>query len=133
MATRGNRAVIYARISLDRSGDELGVQRQVKACRDLADQRGGSIAREDVHNDRSAFSRKPRPEFEALMQDVSAGLVDQIIVWRTDRFYRRVSDLERIVPMVDRAGVSVEAVMSGQVNLATADGRMMARIMGSVA
>jgi DNA invertase Pin-like site-specific DNA recombinase len=127
------RCAIYARISMDKTGDELGVQRQVAACRDLARQRGWTVAREYIDNDRSAYSRKPRPEFEALMADVQLGTLDRIIVWRTDRFYRRVADLERIVPMVERAGVSVEAVMSGQVNLATADGRMMARIMGSVA
>jgi DNA invertase Pin-like site-specific DNA recombinase len=123
------KAAIYARISSDRSGQELGVARQVEACRELCQREGWTVAWEFVDNDISAFSGARRPQFEAMLQ--GARDYDVIVVWSTDRLYRRLSDLERIVQALD--SVPVVGVKSGRVDLSTADGRLNARLLGSVA
>jgi DNA invertase Pin-like site-specific DNA recombinase len=119
----------YVRISDARGGDDAGVARQAKAISKLAADNGWTITRIYEDNSRSAFSGKTRPAFEEMLANLHG--VDAVLVWRTDRLYRRLSDLERLV---DELGdVPVIAVMSGRVDLATADGRLNARLLGSVA
>lgn len=124
------RAVIYARISDARDGDTAGVDRQTKDCQALADERGWTVVGTYVDNDVSAYSGRRRPAYEDMLAAVGRGDVDCIVVWATDRLYRRLADLERLVDTL--GDVPVEAVKSGEVNLSTADGRMTARILGSV-
>lgn len=125
------RAAIYCRISDSRDGDTAGVDRQLKDCRKLCKERGWVITGEYVDNSVSAMSRKPRPEYGRMMQAVTAGDVDVIVVWAVDRLYRRLTDLEQLVDQL--GSTKVATVKSGQVDLSTADGRTMARILGSVA
>ncbi len=48
----------YARISSDREGDGLGVERQLEDCERLAERRGWQIAERFVDDDVSAWSGK---------------------------------------------------------------------------
>ena len=127
MATR---AVIYARTSLDKSGEGAGVQRQLADCRAYAKRKKQTVIAEYVDNSKSAMNGN-RPEFERLLADVEAGGIDTIIVWAADRFYRRVTELERIIDAL--GDVPVEALHSGAIDLSSPQGRMVARILGSVA
>jgi DNA invertase Pin-like site-specific DNA recombinase len=122
------RAAIYARISHDPTGKELGVQRQLEACRQYAASHGMTVVAEYVENDTSAY-REARPHFNEML--ASIGGFDAIIVWAVDRLYRRLADLERLVDVL--GGTPVHAVMSGDIDLSTADGRLTARLLGSVA
>ncbi|MEB0014852.1 recombinase family protein, partial [Glaciimonas sp. Cout2] len=60
---RPNRAAIYVRISRDRVGAGLGVERQEDDCRVLAKQMGLEVVRVLVDNDISAYSGKKRPGY----------------------------------------------------------------------
>lgn len=126
------RAVIYARISLDRSGEELGVQRQIEACTARAEALGGDVVDLYVDNDRSAFSGKARPQFERLLSDAKESRFDIVVTWASDRLYRLVSDLTRITAELT-PNARVVTVMGGEVDLSSAEGIMRAQIMGSVA
>jgi DNA invertase Pin-like site-specific DNA recombinase len=131
--TTGSTAAIYTRISSDPTGQAAGVERQRKACAQLADDLGLTVAGTYEDNDVSAYSGKVRPNFERLLSDAAEGRFEVVIVWAADRLYRRLSDLERIVTSFDAAGVQVAAVKSGEIDLSTADGRLHARLLGSVA
>lgn len=123
-------AAIYARISDARDGDTAGVDRQVKDCQALADERGWTVVGTFVDNSTSAYSGKRRPAYEDMLAAVKRGEVDVIVCWATDRLYRRLADLETLVNTL--GDTHVEAVKSGEIDLSTADGRMTARILGSV-
>jgi DNA invertase Pin-like site-specific DNA recombinase len=123
-------AAIYARISEDSSGLAAGVKRQLEDCRVLAERLGFDPVTEYVDNSRSAMSG-PRPAFEQMLDDVAAGKIRAVVVWGTDRLYRRMTDLERLVSAL--GGIPVHSVMSGDVDLSNADGKLRARLMGSVA
>ncbi len=125
------RAALYTRISLDRAGQQLGVQRQRDDCRALADQLGWQVTAEYDDNDRSATSGKPRPGFEALLDAMKNGDVDAVIAWHPDRLYRKLSDLSRLLDVAK--GVEFRTVTAGELDLSTPTGRMVASIMGSVA
>jgi site-specific DNA recombinase len=127
------RAAIYVRISLDQTGEGLGVQRQLEDCRELANRLGWEAIAEHDDNDISAFNGKRRPGFEALLESMKRGEVNALICWHTDRLYRSMKDLERLIEIADAAGVSIRTVQGGDLDLSTSAGRMMARILGSVA
>lgn len=126
------RAAIYTRISEDRFGEAEGVDRQKKACYKLAKQRDLEVADEHYFedNNRSAMHGK-RPKYDQLIAAVKNGEVDVIIVLRTDRLYRRLKELIELTDIL--RDTPVYSVHSGDVDLSTADGRMMANVLGSMA
>lgn len=126
------RAGIYARISKDRQGTRLGVDRQIEDCEQLAATRGWTVAQTYVDNDVSATSLKPRPQYQQMLRDIEAGAVQALVVWSLDRLYRRPLDLEGLIPLVERHGVAL-ATVGGDVDLSTRGGLLHARIMGAVA
>jgi len=126
-------AAIYCRISQDRTGEGLGVERQREDCERLAASRGWGIAGLYVDNDLSAFSGKRRPEYERLLTDVREGRVGAILAWHPDRLHRSPLELETFIATVEAAGVSIETVRAGNVDLATPSGRVVARTLGAMA
>ncbi|MBN7792520.1 recombinase family protein [Microbacterium esteraromaticum] len=127
------RAAIYARISLDKTGEGLGVERQRSACIALAELRGWQISPEHiwVENDTSA-STGHRPKFAAMIAAAEAGAFDVIIAWHVDRLTRKLTELEDLIALSDRTGVKI-ATASGDVDLTTDSGRLVGRILASVA
>ncbi len=106
--------------------------RQEELCRELAADRGWPVAQVYTDNDRSAYRRKPRPEYERMLADVAAGLIDAVICVDLDRLTRRPAELESFVELADRHQIAL-ANVSGDTDLSTSDGRFKARIMGAVA
>jgi DNA invertase Pin-like site-specific DNA recombinase len=127
------KAAIYARISEDRDGDQLGVHRQISDCEQLAAARGWTITESYVDDDISAYNGKPRPEYRRMLADITGGAVDAVVVWHLDRLHRQPRELEEFFDVCERAGGVALATVSGDVDLATHDGRFHARIMGAVA
>jgi site-specific DNA recombinase len=84
-------------------------------------------------NDVSTFSAKARPGFEDLLQAVKNGEADSVVVYHVDRLYRRLEDLIRLVEVVEVTGAQIHTVAAGDLDLATASGRLVARLLGSVA
>ncbi|MDQ6909989.1 MAG: recombinase family protein [Actinomycetota bacterium] len=120
---------LYARISEDVAGLALGVARQEADCRTLARLRGWDVAGVYADNDLSAFKTTVvRPEFERLLEDLAAGVVDGIVAYDLDRFARQPVDLERAIRLYDSRPM-VFATVQGDIDLSSPDGRTMARVM----
>ena len=126
-------AVIYVRISRDREGAGLGVERQRSDCGDVAERLRWDIVGVYTDNDTSAYSGKRRPGYEQMCADLDAGKAQGLIVWHTDRLHRRPVELESFIDLCDRRGVQVQTVKSGTVDLSTASGKMVARMLGAAA
>ena len=127
------RAGLYARISEDRDETQLGVQRQIEDCEQLAARRGWEITDRYVDNDISAYKGGRRPEYERLLADIAARRIDAVVIWHQDRLHRQPRELEEFFDVCDRAGLTDLATVGGDLDLATHDGRLKARIMGAVA
>jgi DNA invertase Pin-like site-specific DNA recombinase len=127
------KAGVYVRISEDREGAGLGVKRQEADCRALAAQAGWEVADVYVDNDLSAYSGKPRPEYRRLLEDLRIGRIDAVLAWHADRLHRAPAELEAFIGICDSRGVEVRTVKAGELDLGTASGRMVARILGDVA
>lgn len=126
------KSVIYARQSLDRTGEGAAVDRQVADCQRVADQRGWTVVETITDNDMSASTGKPRPGYQRLLSLMRSRSVDAIVVWHVDRLTRRLVDLEEIITICEGTGVRL-ATVTGDLDLSTDTGRMMARILASVA
>lgn len=128
-------AAVYARISRDSEGDALGVARQVEDCRALAERAGLTVREVYSDNDigaSTASRKKARPGYDRLLADARAGHVSVVIAYSNSRLTRRLRELEDLISLHDQYGTRILTVVSGEDNLATADGRMVARIKASV-
>lgn len=130
---RPTKAVVYCRISDDRTGEGAGVERQEADCRKLAESLGWTVADVFVDNSVSAYSGKRRPAYEAMVRALERDDITGLLAWHPDRLTRRLADLEALVEVIERTGVEVRTVTAGQVDLTTADGRFMAGFIGLAA
>jgi site-specific DNA recombinase len=120
---------IYVRLSQDKLGDGLGVQRQETECMELARRMGLTVVDVYSDNDTSATSGKPRPGYLRMLADIKAGRIEAVVAWHTDRLHRSPIELEDYI----NAGALTYTVQAGPLDLATASGRMAARTYGAVA
>lgn len=130
--TRTRSAAIYVRISTDPSGERLGVTRQLEACQGKATALGWTVSGVYEDNDTSATSGRVRPAYSQMLEALEAGTANAVIVWDLDRLHRRPIELEGFLDLADRRGVALASV-GGDVDLATDNGRLFARIKGAVA
>jgi DNA invertase Pin-like site-specific DNA recombinase len=127
------RAAIYVRISRDISGESLGVTRQLEDCREVAEKAGWAVAEVYVDNDISATSGKPRPGYRKMLDDIKGGQLDAIVAWHSDRLYRRVVDLVELVDIVKEYDLQIATARSGEVDLTTPTGRLIAGMLAQIA
>lgn len=126
-------AAVYLRISQDRDGTLLGVDRQREDCEAHAATLGWTVAHTLIDDDLSAFSGKRRPAYEALLGLIGSGEIGAVIAWHPDRLHRSPRELERFIDLVQASGCKVATVKAGELDLSTASGRMTARVVGAVA
>lgn len=120
---------VYARISDDAEDEGLGVRRQEKDGVALCGLRGW-VPEVYVDNDLSAYKKAVvRPEFERMLADLQAGRIGGVVAYNIDRLFRQPRDLERLIDVYDEKPGLTFATVEGDINLATADGRTMARVM----
>ncbi|MET7759305.1 recombinase family protein [Streptomyces sp. NPDC005389] len=131
--TKPQRVAIYVRISKDRKGQELGIQRQEQACRELCARMGWGVFKVYADNDVSASttSRRRRPSYTEMLRDVRDGRVDGVVVHSLDRLTRRISELSRFLEDQEEHGFAF-ATTEGE-DTTTAAGRMILTIKGAVA
>jgi site-specific DNA recombinase len=133
MARSVKSAAVYARISSD-DGQALGVKRQLEDCRKLAASLGWAVGEEYVDNDLSAYSGKPRPEYQRMLVDLADGARDAVIVYHVDRLTRRPIELEQFLDVLTAAKVNhVRFVAGGDLDIGNGDGLMVLRMLLAVA
>lgn len=131
MTTPQKRALIYARVSEDRSGENRSPTRQIESCRHYASARDYNVIA--VKQDSlSAYSGRRRPAWDECLQMIKNGEVDVVIAWHMDRMLRSMSDLENLILLAEMYQVGISTV-SGDINLTNDVGRMVARILAAVA
>lgn len=126
-------AAIYTRISDAREGDSAGVDRQREDCEKLAEKLGCAVAEVFIDNNVSATKKRlaDRPAGKRMLEAIAEGEANMVIAYSADRLYRQVAELDQLIDALgDRP---VETVKSGDVDLSTADGRLKARLLATVA
>lgn len=127
-----SKPVGYARISKDRTGEELGVQRQTEDINTLAQQRGLTIREHFVDNDISATRGRHRPRYAALMDAIERGEVDAVLVWSLSRLWRNRAERAAGIEKLRQRNVPVLCCKGPDLDLSTAAGRLLAGLLGEV-
>jgi site-specific DNA recombinase len=144
-------AIVLARISDARDGDERGVSDQLGDGQILARRIGWTVGPAATHhvieNDTSAFKRKRimlpdgshqlrtvRPAFRHALAMLADGRADGLIAYDLDRACRDPRDLEDLIDVIEfsRPRIPVESV-TGSLKLATDADITMARVLVAVA
>lgn len=109
------------------------MQRQEQECRALAEREGYHVVAVHVDNDTSGYKGLKREGWEATQDMLRSGAANVLIAWHPDRLTRQLTELQALIDLVEGTGAAVRTVTAGEYDLATASGRMSARIVGSVA
>ena len=126
---RKSKAAIYARISFDSEGRELGVDRQVKDCTAYARRQGWeSTVFTDNSSSASRYARRRRVEFDRMVEAARAGAFDYIVVADPSRYTRAPRVVEDLIDLDEAGIVRLHSVTGGEYDLSTSSGKMRLRI-----
>lgn len=107
--------------------------RQCELCSAKIDASGGGELLETiVDNDVSASTGKPREGYTRLLDLIRAGKVDTVVAYHIDRLLRSLVEMEELIPLAEQHQVKIVTV-AGDVDLSTDAGRLVGRILASVA
>lgn len=131
------RCAIYTRKSteegLEQEFNSLDAQREAGEAF-IASQRTTGWICSDTRYDDGGFSggNAERPALKRLLDDIEAGMVDCVVVYKVDRLSRSLLDFARMMETFERHGVSFVSVTQ-QFNTAHSMGRLTLNILLSFA
>ena len=131
------RCVIYTRKSseegLEQNFNSLDAQREACEAYIKSQRHEGWVLNNTSYND-GGFSggNMKRPALVRLMDDIQAGLVDIIVVYKVDRLSRSLADFSKMVESFDQYGVSFVSITQ-QFNTSTSMGRLTLNVLLSFA
>lgn len=131
------RCAIYTRKSneegLEQEFNSLDAQRDV--CEKFVQsQRGEGWVLIPEHYDDGGFTggNTDRPALQKLLEEIKAGLIDVVVVYKIDRLSRSLLDFLQMVKMFDGQNVAFVSITQ-QINTSTAAGRLMINVLMSFA
>ncbi|MDY0039821.1 MAG: recombinase family protein, partial [Desulforhabdus sp.] len=131
------RCAIYTRKSseegLDQEFNSLHAQREACAAY-IASQKHEGWQAVKTHYDDGGYSggNMERPALKQLLEDIEAGKVNMIVVYKVDRLTRSLADFAKIIEHFDKRGVSFVSVTQ-QFNTTSSMGRLTLNILLSFA
>lgn len=131
------RCAIYTRKSskegLDQSFNSLDAQREACAAFILSQRHEGWTEIATKYDDGGySGGNMNRPALQALVEDIDAGLVDSVVVYKVDRLTRSLADFAKIVDQFDEKKISFVSVTQ-QFNTTTSMGRLTLNVLLSFA
>jgi len=124
-------AVIYARVSHEKSDVENSIQAQISSCKKYAEINGYSIY--NIYTDEviSGKSSENRPAFKELIRDAKQKKFQVVMVDKLDRFSRSIIDTTVNMELLKKYGVTLCGINDvGQVD--TAATKMIANVMSCI-
>ena len=136
-STRPVRCAIYTRKSteegLDREFNSLDAQREAAEDYIRSQQAEGWIALPDSYDDGGfTGANMERPAMCRLLDEIEAGAVDCVVVYKVDRLSRSLLDFSRIIGEFEKHGTTFVSVTQ-QFNTSTPVGRLTLHILLSFA
>jgi site-specific DNA recombinase len=122
----GTPTFAYARISQDREGAGLGIDRQLAEQMPLFARHGLRLAGVFADNDISAYSGKLRPDYTAMLAALAAGGARAVTCWHTDRLHRSVRELLDYIVLSEQRKLLTYGWRAGELDLSTPTGRATA-------
>ena len=136
-APRKLRCAIYTRKStdegLEKEFNTLEAQHEAASAYIASQKSEGWIELADQYDDGGySGGNLKRPALKRLIEDVEAGLVDVVVVYKIDRLSRSLSDFSKLVELFDKHNVTFVSVTQS-FNTTTSMGRLTLNILLSFA
>ncbi len=137
MSTKKLRCAIYTRKSteegLDQDFNSLQAQRESCAAYVMSQTHEGWNALDTLYDD-GGFSggNMERPGLQQLMNDIEAGQIDIVVVYKVDRLTRSLADFAKLVEVFDKHSVSFVSVTQA-FNTTSSMGRLTLNVLLSFA
>ncbi len=130
------RCAIYTRKSTDEnlqdSFNSLDAQREAAEAYIQSQKMNGWRLLLDRYDDGGySGGNMNRPGLKKLLEDVKAGKIGIVIVYKLDRLSRSICDFAELSKIFDKHGTSFVSVTQ-EINTTTSSGRMMLNISGNV-
>lgn len=131
------RCAVYTRKSsengLEQEFNSLDAQRESSEAYIKSQQHEGWVLIKDQYND-GGFSggNTERPGLKKLLEDISDGKINVVVVYKVDRLTRALSDFAKLVELFDEHGVSFVSVTQ-QFNTTSSMGRLTLNVLLSFA
>src|SRR5690349_16899248 len=123
------RCAIYTRVSTDQKLEQdFNSQAYVRSQAHA----GWTLLRGKYDDGGFSGGDTDRPALQRLLEDVRAGKIDVIVVYKVDRLTRSLSDFAKLVELFDRYNVSFVSVTQ-QFNTTTSMGRLTLNVLLSFA
>lgn len=105
--TGTKRALIYTRVSQDKSGRGRSPEEQEAEARAECARRGWTVVDVITDNDRSAsrYARKSRPGYQEMQRRLVAGEADVVVAWEGSRFQRDLGAYAQLASLCREQGV----------------------------
>lgn len=125
------RVGIYTRVSTDEQVDGFSLAAQESRCEALAVAKGWDVGQ--IYSDlaRSGKDLK-RPQYEAMIKDLEAGLIQGVIVFKLDRLSRSPKDTYTIIEQFNKYQWALCSV-SESLDISSPAGVMLVQVLASFA
>jgi site-specific DNA recombinase len=136
-SARAVRCVIYTRVSTDQGLEQdfnsLDAQYEASQAYIRSQAHAGwTLLRAKYDDGGFSGSNTDRPALQRLLEDVRAGKIDVIVVYKVDRLTRSLADFAKLVELFDKHNVSFVSVTQ-QFNTTTSMGRLTLNVLLSFA
>lgn len=108
------RAICYYRLSVNRSGETLAIERQREDCTALIERNGWQLVGEYSDDNRSAWHENTRRKsYDALCEAIRRRECDVVVVYAMDRIARRVTGQLEYATLIAEHHVTTHTVKDG--------------------
>jgi site-specific DNA recombinase len=126
----GNRRIaVYVRRSTDDEHQPFSIDAQITALTSYINSQPGWIALPEPFSDDASGATTDRPGLQRALRAAKAGRFDVLLVYRVDRFSRRLSNLLDLLTELDAAGVAFVSATE-PFDTSTSIGRMLVQLLG---
>src|SRR6266508_1380059 len=123
------RIVIYIRRSTDEDNQPYSLEAQETKLRAFVESQPGDWQIVKIYSDDASGATTDREELQNMLRAARAGLFDTVLVYRVDRFSRRLRDLVALLDDLADAGVAFRSATE-PFDTSTPVGRMLVQMLG---
>jgi site-specific DNA recombinase len=121
------RVAIYTRRSTDENNQKYTIEAQTSNLKSyIKSQDGWTLVK--GYSDDASGAKIDRPNLNQALMAARAGMFDVLLVYRVDRFTRRIRDLSTLLEELDKAGVVVRSATE-PFDTSTPAGRMLVQML----
>ncbi len=125
------RGGIYLRIS--RTDDDLAVRRHEQVCRKMAADLNVSVVKVYIDNNVSAWSRKPRKDYQRMLADLQSGKINMVFAFAADRLHRSSEENIGFLRLAAETGFICHTYSGGPLDYATEGGKLLSKMQADIA